>query len=166
MGTQQQLLLVVTIIIIAIAITVGINSFNHYSKINNRNAIIADLNTIAGHALGFYRAPKSMGGGEQHWIPLDDEGNVDKSRGDALGSWINLPGYSDSVDGDKFHTQNGVFWMNLESWSSDELIIIGSGLEKGDDSSYSSSGHGEAGCVEVELRVVGSTQSFQLTILN
>jgi len=166
MGTQQILLIVLSVIVVGIALAVGITMFNQQSVNSNRSAIIADLNYIGASCLTFYRAPKSMGGGEQHWIPLDAAGNFDKNRGDALGLWLNYQDYEESAAGDKYYTTNGVFWMNLAPGISDKLIIIGSGTEKGNDRSYSSAGHGETGCVEVELSVVGGTKKFSLKVLN
>jgi len=166
MGTQQILLLVLSVIVVGATLAVGITMFNQQSVNSNRSAIIADLNHIGANSLTFYRAPRSMGGGEQHWIPLDAEGNLDNNRGDALGLWLNYQDYEESADGDKYYTNNGVFWMNLAPGLSDELIIIGSGTEKGIDRSYSSAGHGETGCIEVELRVIGDTKKFSLKVLN
>lgn len=166
MGTQQILLIVLSVIIVGIAVTGGIGMFNQQSMNNNRTAIIADLNYIGANSLMFYRAPRSMGGGEGHWIPFGDDGKVDKKQGGALGSWLNMEGYDESAEGDKYFTGNGVFWMNLESWTSDELIMIGSGKEKGNNKSYNSAGHGEDGCVEVELRVKGDDKTFSLKVLN
>lgn len=166
MGTQQILLIVLSVIIVGIALTGGLSMFNQQSMNNNRSAIIADLNYIGANSLTFYRSPKSTGGGEHHWIPFDDEGSVDKSKANALGQWLNYDSYEESASGDKFYSLNGVFWMNLESWTSDELIIIGSGTERGFEKTYNSAGHGETGCIEVELRVSGASKKFSLKVLN
>lgn len=166
MGTQQILLIVLSVIIVGISVAGGIGMFNQQSTNNNRSAIISDLNYIGANSLTFYRAPRSMGGGESHWIPFNSEGSVDKTQGNALGKWLNFDSYEESASGDKFYTGNGVFWMNLESWTSNELIIIGSGKEKGNDKAYTSKGHGETGCTEVELRVKGKEKTFALEILN
>ena len=158
-------MIVLTVLIIAIAIVVGINIFRESAVKSNRNAIIADLNQIAASALAYYRAPSSMGGGGGHWIPFTN-GEVDKSKGDQLGKWLSFPDYTESSSGDYFTTPNGVFWMNLTSWTSDVLIIVGSGYETGKDPNYSSAGNGETGCVEVRMTVTGQTKEINLEIKN
>ena len=165
MGTNQIFMIILSVIIIGIAVTVGIGMFNQYAENSNRNALISDLNKIAGHAMAFYKAPNSLAGGAGHWIPFKD-GNVDKTRGDALGMWLGKENYTESASGDRFETENGVFWMNLDSWTSDDLIIIASGNEKGRNSNFTSQGHGDTGCIEVKMIIDGSTGERTLQILN
>nr|MBC8383659.1 hypothetical protein [Candidatus Cloacimonadota bacterium] len=47
MGTQQILLIVLSVIIVGIAVAVGITMFNAQSVNSNRNACIADMNNFA-----------------------------------------------------------------------------------------------------------------------
>ena len=63
MGQQQLLLIVLGVIVVGIAIVVGINLFNANSIAANRDAVISDVNNIAGLAMSFYKKPTSMGGG-------------------------------------------------------------------------------------------------------
>ncbi len=62
MGTQQILLIVLSVIIVGIAVAVGITMFNAQSVNSNRNACIADMNNFAASALAFYKTPTSHGG--------------------------------------------------------------------------------------------------------
>lgn len=166
MGMQQMLLILLTVIIVGISISVGIHMFNVQAVNANRNAIIADLNNIAGQAIAFLMSPRSMGGGEGNWIPFDRPGHADHNAGDALGNWLNWPEYVESVSGDVYKTGNGSMWMNLDSWEAEILTIIGSGNEKGRDHSYNSESHGEDGCVEVKMTISKIDHIIHLKILN
>ncbi|MBN1326858.1 MAG: hypothetical protein JW996_02800 [Candidatus Cloacimonetes bacterium] len=166
MGTQQLLLLILSVIIVAVAIAGGIGIFQEQSKKANRDALIHDLNSMAGHCLAFLKMPASMGGGEGHWIPFDKPGHANRKEGGRLGTWLHFENYEESPRGDKFTTQNGVFWMNLASWEGDILTIVGSGNETGNDRSYKSIGHGNDGCVEVKMTISAASQAITLNILN
>ena len=167
MGTQQILLIVLGIIIIGIAVAVGISLSQQNIIRANRQALFSDLDHIQAHAMAFYRAPVSIGGGGRHWIPfLPGGGGADHTKGDQLGKWLGYEDYEESPQGDRFTTNNGVFWMNLSSWEGDDLTIIASGNENGNDPDYESIGHGETGCVEVRMVLTGSTGNVVYDVLN
>ena len=63
MGQQQLLLIVLGVIIVGIAVVVGINVFTVSSANANRDAVIADMTTLAAMAQQYYRKPTAMGGG-------------------------------------------------------------------------------------------------------
>ena len=63
MGQQQLLLIVLGVIIVGIAVVVGINVFTASSANANRDAVIADLTTLAAMSQQYYRKPTAMGGG-------------------------------------------------------------------------------------------------------
>ncbi|MBK7978698.1 MAG: hypothetical protein IPK06_01535 [Ignavibacteriae bacterium] len=71
MGQQQLLLIVLGVIIVGIAVVVGINVFTASSKNANRDAVIADLTTLAAMAQQYYRKPTAMGGGGNSFIGWD-----------------------------------------------------------------------------------------------
>lgn len=64
MGQQQLLLIILGVIIVGIAIAVGLSLFSAQSIQSNRDAIINDLNNLAGQAYQFRIRPQSMGGGQ------------------------------------------------------------------------------------------------------
>ena len=68
MGQQQLLLIVLGVIIVGIAVVVGINVFTASSKNANRDAVIADLTTLAAMAQQYYRKPTAMGGGGNSFV--------------------------------------------------------------------------------------------------
>ena len=62
MGTQQILLIVLSVIIVGAAIAVGIQMFNAQSYSANKSAIAADAQTFATQIIQYYKTPISQGG--------------------------------------------------------------------------------------------------------
>ena len=65
MGQQQLLLIVLGVIIVGLAITIGINLFNSIAESSNRDAIVNDLNNLGSLARKYYISTISLGGGNQ-----------------------------------------------------------------------------------------------------
>ena len=63
MGTQQILIIVLTVIIIGIAVAVGILMFDTQSNNSIRNAISLDLLNLSVQAQAWFRTPSTMNGG-------------------------------------------------------------------------------------------------------
>ncbi len=63
MGQQQFLLIVLTVVIVALMIAVGIWMFTDQAAASNRDAISNDLVNIASKAQEYYRRPSMLGGG-------------------------------------------------------------------------------------------------------
>ncbi len=63
MGTQQILMIVLSVIIVGIAVGVGITMFQNQAKTSNRQALLGDLRNFSASAIAFYKIPASMGGG-------------------------------------------------------------------------------------------------------
>jgi hypothetical protein len=64
MGQQQILFIIVGVIIIGIAITVGISIVSAQTIATNRDALINDLNHLASYAYQYRIRLRSMGGGQ------------------------------------------------------------------------------------------------------
>lgn len=63
MGTQQLLLIVLSVIIVGIAVTVGISIFGSDTQQANADAVVQDCIRIASGAQSYYRKPAILGGG-------------------------------------------------------------------------------------------------------
>lgn len=63
MGTQQILLIVLSVIIVGIAVAVGISMFNTQSAAADQQAVAADLQSFGAQVLAYLKTPASMGGG-------------------------------------------------------------------------------------------------------
>ncbi|GMU86564.1 MAG: hypothetical protein AMXMBFR48_18060 [Ignavibacteriales bacterium] len=68
MGQQQLLLIVLGVIIVGISVVVGINLFQSSAVQANRDAVIADLNSLASQAMQYYKKPTTMGGGGNSFV--------------------------------------------------------------------------------------------------
>lgn len=62
MGTQQILLIVLSVIIVGAAIGVGIQMFNAQSYSSNKSALAADAQLYGTMVIQFYKTPLSLGG--------------------------------------------------------------------------------------------------------
>lgn len=62
MGTQQILLIVLSVIIVGAAIAVGIEMFNSQGYSSNRSAATADVQLYMTQVLQYYKMPRSLGG--------------------------------------------------------------------------------------------------------
>jgi len=115
MGQQQLLLIVLGVIIVGIAVVVGISVFTASSTNANRDAVIADLTTLASMAQQYYRKPIAMGGGSN---------SFDASTGSGGTAW-DVPDQLDT-------TANGVYTATV---SANSVTLVGVGNETGNDGS-------------------------------
>jgi hypothetical protein len=141
MGTQQILLIVLSVIIVGIAVAVGITMFNAQAINSNRQAVIGDLNNLAASALAFYKTPATHGGGGNTW----------SADVDNVGNWL---GYGYDSTTNTLTTGNGTFVLSV---ASDVLTIVGTGTETGNDGTNG---------VQATLTVTGATSSTAVTINN
>jgi hypothetical protein len=139
MGTQQILLIVLSVIIVGIAVAVGITMFNAQATNSNRQAIVGDMNNQASSALAYFKTPLTHGGGAGSFISAD-----------AVGTWI---GYD--WDGTQCTTGNGTFIITFVD--ADNITIVGLGTEVGSDGSTN---------VSATMGIIGSTSGITTTILN
>lgn len=115
MGQQQLLLIVLGVIIVGIAVVVGINVFTASSSQANRDAVIADLTTIASMAQQYYRKPTALGGG-----------------GNTFTGWT-MPALSTTAADNTAtatKTANGGYSATVTATS---ITLVGTGNEKGND---------------------------------
>lgn len=141
MGTQQILLIVLSVIIVGIAVAVGITMFNAQAANSNRQAVVGDLNNLAASALAFYKTPTTHGGGGNSW----------SADVDNVGNWL---GYSYSTSTNTLSTGNGSYVLSV---SGDVLTIVGTGNETGNDGSTD---------VQATITVTGATSAIATTINN
>ncbi|HRX75921.1 MAG TPA: hypothetical protein P5342_00570 [Candidatus Cloacimonadota bacterium] len=62
MGTQQILLILLSVIIVGVAIFVGISMFNSQAYNANKTAIASDAQAFAAQVLQYWKTPESQGG--------------------------------------------------------------------------------------------------------
>jgi hypothetical protein len=70
MGQQQLLLIILGAIIVGIAISVAIITFNSQATATNRDEVVTDLAHLATIAQAYYRKPRVLGGGGRSFTGL------------------------------------------------------------------------------------------------
>lgn len=63
MGTQQILLIVLSVIIVGVAVAVGITMFSTQASNSNRQALVGELQHFGAAAMQYYKTPAPQGGG-------------------------------------------------------------------------------------------------------
>lgn len=63
MAQQQLLLVILAVIVIGVAVAVAVTLFVDNATSANRDAVITDLGAFANRAQGYYRKPRTLGGG-------------------------------------------------------------------------------------------------------
>jgi hypothetical protein len=116
MGTQQILLIVLSVIIVGVAVAVGIQMFNTQAMNSNRQAIVGDLQTLGAQVMQYYRTPASQGGAGSSIAVGDD---------DALAAFL---GWGDTEN----ETDTGTFTL-IEIAAANVVVIEGEGTETGND---------------------------------
>ena len=149
MGTQQILLIVLSVIIVGIAVSVGITMFNAQATNSNRQAIVGDMNNFAAQSLAFYKTPTSHGGGGNAWGTVDE-----------LGMWL---GYGYNATTDSLGTGNGSY--KITDISGEVLTIVGTGTQAGNNPAYHNTS-GETGKVAATMIVHGDTDEIEMTLDN
>lgn len=120
MGTQQILLIVLSVIIVGIAIAVGIAMFASQAETANRQALMIDLTSFGASSMAFWRMPTSMGGASSTSFGA----NIAAVR---AGLGISMGFASDGT----FTNENGQYTLGRVSAS--VITITGVGNELGAD---------------------------------
>jgi len=104
MGQQQLMLIILGMVIIGIAITVGISLFREGAVSSARDAVVNNLNDLAGRAQAYYRRPTIVGGGGYKYAAI------------TIGDLTQAPS-----------NDNGRFFISSKSAS--QIVITGVGKE-------------------------------------
>jgi hypothetical protein len=118
MGTQQILLIVLSVIIVGVAIAVGISMFNSQAYNSNKSGIAADAQSFATQIVQYYKTPESQGGFGGAAITGLDEA--------AIAGYL---GFDDAT----FDTtnENGTYTISLDGTSGMPVITGVGSAEKG-----------------------------------
>ncbi|MDD2332710.1 MAG: hypothetical protein PHI68_08690, partial [Candidatus Cloacimonetes bacterium] len=71
MGLQQILMVVLGVIIVGVAISLGVVMFSGQAYRSNRTALISEINDFATLAFQYWKLPASMGGAGQNPDNID-----------------------------------------------------------------------------------------------
>ena len=128
MGTQQILLIVLSVIIVGAAIAVGIQMFNSQSYSANKSAIAADAQSYASQIVQYYKTPESQGGlGGDMYVGGHNSTDGTKVTADHVGGFI---GWGSGVT----DNDNGAYAIGIDD-TKGEFYVYGLGKEVSDDNS-------------------------------
>ena len=145
MGTQQILLIVLSVIIVGVAVAVGIQMFNTQAMNSNRQAVIGDLQTYGTQVMQYHRTPTSQGGG--------GNGGATAYTAATVATFLGWATTSDTTDTGSFTLTTGA----------GTVLISGYGTETGNDPDYGS----HDGKVEAELTVtLAGSSPLSTSIIN
>lgn len=86
MGTQQILLIVLSVIIVGAAVAVGIDMFNRQDFTSNRSSAASDVQIFLTQVLQYYKMPTSLGGLSGDLDNVD--GNNNAGKADTIAKYI------------------------------------------------------------------------------
>jgi len=107
MGTQQILLIVLSVIIVGAAIAVGITMFNNQSYSSNKTSLAADAQSFATQVVQYYKTPASQGGADR---------NMTNMKVDNISSFIGWGATTTTTENGEYAlivTDNNVYVMGL-----------------------------------------------------
>ena len=113
MGTQQILLIVLSVIIVGVAIAVGITMFSNQAYNGNQQAVASELQNYGSQAIQYYKTPTSQGGAGQ------DSTNVTVAK---VATFLGFTGANNSLASD-----NGEFRVMAVSGTT--VTLKGKGVE-------------------------------------
>ena len=116
MGTQQILLIVLSVIIVGIAVAVGISMFNTQSVAADQQAIAADLQSFGAQVLAYLKTPTSMGGG--------GAAITDATDGPDIGAWLGWGGAQLINDNDTYNIVTAADLCTITAVAAGSSVVI------------------------------------------
>ena len=135
MGTQQILLIVLSVIIVGAAIAVGIQMFNSQAYSANKTAIAADAQSYASQIVQYYKTPESQGGlgGDMY---VGGDGNATGTPGTPVTA-AHVGGFI-GWGSDVTNNDNGAYAIGIDDTddaTEDIIYVYGLGKEVSDGNS-------------------------------
>ncbi len=112
MGQQQLLLIILGVIVVGVAVSVGLTMFEDHAIMANRDGVTSDLVNFASRAQMYYRRPASLAGGGNSFVGLTAD----------------VPGLAKLTS--KSTNANGSYSI-ITAGTSTSVVLKGIGTEKG-----------------------------------
>lgn len=122
MGTQQILLIVLSVIIVGVAIAVGITMFQNQSYNSNKTAVTGELQQYASQVIQWYKTPISQGGAG---APTDFSGFATTDIGSYIGFASDDAETSNASD--VLTTETGTYTITIDGT---DVVLTGVGTEE------------------------------------
>jgi len=118
MGTQQILMIILSVIVVGTAIAVGIQMFDTQLENQTRNTLAAELMQQMSMAQAWFRTPVMMGGGGNGKDP--ETGDPIQATAEDIAMYINR-GANNS---DTYRNLHGVFTITVTGNAGNEQVMI------------------------------------------
>ncbi len=127
MGTQQILLIVLSVIIVGIAVVVGIMMFNSQAYNANKQSVASENTTYGSMIVQWWKTPRSQGGAGQNPAAVD-----------SLGLIARYIGFKEAAEGEHpalglYNEDTGWFVITDSDPAIPNITITGYGKEKKGD---------------------------------
>ncbi len=116
MGTQQILLIVLSVIIVGVAVVVGIMMFNNQAYNANKQAVASELTTYGSLVVQWWKTPTSQGGAGQ------DATNMVQAD---IAAYIGFNGANYSLT----NTDTGEFRLTAATAADSTVTLVGLGKD-------------------------------------
>jgi hypothetical protein len=120
MGTQQILLIVLSVIIVGVAIAVGITMFNNQAYNSNQQAVAAELQNYGSQVVQYWKTPISQGGVGQDVTVLAAKDIA------GIAAFIGFDPTAGGAD-DSIGTENGIFTIQALDAPGKLVTLMGIG---------------------------------------
>jgi hypothetical protein len=117
MGTQQILLIVLSVIIVGVAIAVGITMFNNQAYNANQQAVAAELQNYGADVIKYWKTPISQGGAGQDPLEATEQ---------KISTFIGFDPTNTGSD-DSTSTENGIYAVTNYDNTTLEVTLEGIG---------------------------------------
>lgn len=116
MGTQQILLIVLSVIIVGVAVVVGIMMFNNQAYNANKQAVASELTTYGSLVVQWWKTPTSQGGAGQVATNMDQA---------DIAAYIGFNGANYSLTND----DTGEFRLTAATQADSTVTLVGLGKD-------------------------------------
>jgi len=120
MGTQQILMIILSVIIVGTAIAIGIQMFDTQLENNTRQTLAAELMYMASQAQAYHRVPYILGGGGNG---KNEQGDIFPTYPDRIENFINRT-WTGNTSEATFRNIHGTFTITVEDNSGARIVTI------------------------------------------
>lgn len=127
MGSQQQLLIIVGVLMVGLSIAIGITLFTDSASASNRDAIASDLESQASRARVYQKRPRYLGGGGGSFVGFQlSNKSATNSNGaysvhDANATSIVIEGVGHEIGYDRTHPVKVAMTVSADTMTVAEL---------------------------------------------
>ncbi len=125
MGQQQLLLIILGVIIVGIAISVGIQQFGANSTVANKDGVTSGLVNLAANAYEFKIRPATLGGGSNSYVGYTIPSKMVSDDNGSYSLNGSPTATSVSIDGKSAQNASWVATITVDSTGKSSIVYTG-----------------------------------------